>query len=37
MMQWKEHLLQEQNMDLNKDLIGSMDGKTGDVFLNHSN
>ena len=26
-----------KNMDLNKDLIDSMDGKTGDVILNHSN
>ena len=26
-----------QRMDLNKDLIDSMDGKTGEVILNHSN
>lgn len=26
-----------QRMDLNKDLIESMDGKTGEVILNHSN
>tara|TARA_B110000116_G_C16666168_1_gene504070 strand:- start:376 stop:660 length:285 start_codon:yes stop_codon:yes gene_type:complete len=26
-----------KRMDLNKDLIDSMDGKTGDVILNHSN
>ena len=26
-----------KNMDLNKDLIDSMEGKTGDVILNHSN
>lgn len=26
-----------KRMDLNKDLIDSMDGKTGEVILNHSN
>ena len=26
-----------KRMDLNKDLIESMDGKTGEVILNHSN
>ena len=26
-----------QRMDLNKDLIDSMDGKTGEIILNHSN
>ena len=26
-----------QRMNLNKDLIESMDGKTGEVILNHSN
>ena len=26
-----------QRMELNKDLIDSMDGKTGEVILNHSN
>ena len=26
-----------KRMDLNKDLIDSMDGKTGDIILNHSN
>ena len=26
-----------KRMDLNKDLIDSVDGKTGDVILNHSN
>ena len=26
-----------QRMNLNKDLIDSMDGKTGEVILNHSN
>jgi hypothetical protein len=24
-------------MDINKDIIESMDGKTGEVILNHSN
>ena len=26
-----------KRMDINKDLIDSMDGKTGEVILNHSN
>ena len=26
-----------KRMDLNKDLIDSMDGKTGEVILNHTN
>ena len=26
-----------KRMDLNKDLIDSMDGKTGEVILNHKN
>ena len=26
-----------KRMDLNKDLIDSMDGKTGEIILNHSN
>ena len=26
-----------KRMDLNKDLIDSVDGKTGDVILNHKN
>ena len=34
MMQWRE-FSQEQKNDLNKDSIESMEGKTGEVILNH--